>query len=69
MLAVTLFLSMFTLSVAAAVIGFAVPYLSYIAKIDPALTSGPVVTLIKDATSLLIYFAVATVVYFHYIGV
>lgn len=63
-LATTLFLSTFTICIVATGIGFVIPYLSHIAKIDPALTSGPIVTLIKDVASLLIYFIAVMVIFF-----
>lgn len=68
MLAVTLLLTMLALSIAAAGIGFMIPYLSHAARIDPALISGPMVTLIKDVAGLLIYFLVIMTVYFPHVG-
>lgn len=43
-----------------AVIGTLIPLLFSQAGIDPAFASGPLVTTIKDATGLLIYFSIAT---------
>lgn len=44
----------------ATVIGTLVPLLFHKLHIDPAITSGPLVTTIKDITGLLIYFGMAT---------
>ncbi|HPZ40767.1 MAG TPA: magnesium transporter [Bacillota bacterium] len=44
----------------ATVIGTLVPLLFHKLHIDPAITSGPLVTTIKDVTGLLIYFGMAT---------
>lgn len=43
-----------------AVLGTLVPLLCNMVRIDPAITSGPFVTTIKDVTGLLIYFGIAT---------
>ncbi len=45
----------------ATVIGTLVPLLCHKVGIDPAITSGPFVTTIKDVTGLLIYFGMATI--------
>lgn len=45
----------------ATVIGTLVPLLCHKMGIDPAITSGPFVTTIKDVTGLLIYFGMATI--------
>lgn len=44
-----------------AVVGFALPWLFKRLGSDPAMGSGPVCTVIQDAASLMIYFAVVTV--------
>ena len=44
----------------ATIIGTLVPLFFHHLKIDPAITSGPLVTTIKDITGLLIYFGMAT---------
>jgi magnesium transporter len=44
----------------ATIIGTLVPLFFHKLKIDPAITSGPLVTTIKDITGLLIYFGMAT---------
>jgi len=62
-LALTLFVTMVLISVTAIIVGFLIPFLSYSFKIDPVVTSGPLVTLIKDVTALLIYFIVVTALY------
>ncbi len=41
-------------------IALALPFLFSKIKLDPAITSGPFATIIRDILSLLIYFAVAT---------
>ncbi len=43
-----------------ALLGTLVPLLCNMVRIDPAITSGPFVTTIKDVTGLLIYFGIAT---------
>ncbi len=43
----------------AATIGTLIPMIFFKLKIDPAVTSGPFVTTIKDVTGLLIYFYIA----------
>ena len=52
--------SMFATVSLATLIGSLVPILFYRLNIDPAITSGPLVTTIKDITGLLIYFGMAT---------
>lgn len=54
-------ISMFLTVSLATVIGTLVPLLCYKVGIDPAITSGPFVTTIKDVTGLLIYFGMATI--------
>lgn len=53
-------LAMFSTISLAALIGTLIPILSNRYGIDPAYTSGPFVTSIKDVTGLLIYFYIAT---------
>ncbi len=53
-------ISMFATVSLATLIGSLVPILFYKLNIDPAITSGPLVTTIKDITGLLIYFGMAT---------
>ncbi|WP_309492898.1 magnesium transporter [Candidatus Hecatella orcuttiae] len=68
MLLFTLSASMFLIPITAIGIGFVIPYLSYIFKVDPAVTSGPLVTLIADVTALLIYFLMVITLYLPRIG-
>jgi magnesium transporter len=53
-------ISMFATVSLATLIGSLVPILFHKLNIDPAITSGPLVTTIKDITGLLIYFGMAT---------
>lgn len=53
-------ISMMATVVLAAIIGILVPLLFSLAGVDPAITSGPLVTTIKDVTGLLVYFGIAT---------
>jgi magnesium transporter len=62
-LALTLFVTMVLIAITAIIVGFLTPFLSYSFEMDPAVTSGPLVTLIKDVTALLIYFIVVTALY------
>jgi len=57
---VILGISLFLTTITAIFIGFLVPYLFHQFKKDPALGSGPFVTIITDIVSLLIYFTVAS---------
>lgn len=47
-------------SAVAALVGFLIPWLVYLAGQDPAAGANPIVTTIKDVTGLLIYFGLAT---------
>jgi magnesium transporter len=42
----------------AALIGFTLPWLLARVKVDPALGSGPLATIVQDVLSILVYFAV-----------
>ena len=53
-------ISMFATVSLATFIGTLVPVFFHKLNIDPAITSGPLVTTIKDITGLLIYFGMAT---------
>ena len=53
-------ISMFATVSLATLIGSLVPIVFHKLNIDPAITSGPLVTTIKDITGLLIYFGMAT---------
>ena len=48
-------------SAVAAMVGFLIPWLVYLAGQDPAAASNPIVTTIKDVSGLLIYFGIAMV--------
>lgn len=52
--------AMFVTVTLAAIIGILIPLLFWKLGVDPAITSGPFVTTIKDVTGLLIYFYIAT---------
>ena len=62
-LAFVLFVSTVLISIVAVFLGFAIPFLSSLIDIDPAITSGPLVTTIKDVLALLIYFFVVYLFY------
>ncbi len=52
-------IAMFSTVTFAAIIGTLVPLILSRMGVDPAYASGPLVTSIKDATGLLIYFSIA----------
>ena len=43
-------------------VGMILPFILAKVKIDPAVASGPLITTIADATGLLIYFSIASVI-------
>jgi magnesium transporter len=53
-------IAMFSTISLAALIGTLIPIISNHFGIDPAMTSGPFVTSVKDVTGLVIYFYIAT---------
>lgn len=55
-------LSMFVIVLTSNLIGTLLPFILTKLKIDPALASSPLVTTLADATGLLIYFSIATMV-------
>ncbi len=55
-------LSMFSIVVVANLVGMTLPFVLAKVKIDPAVASGPLITTIADATGLLIYFSIASVI-------
>ncbi len=59
-IAYVVFGAMVGTSTVAALVGFLIPWLVYLAGQDPAAASNPIVTTIKDVTGLLIYFGLAT---------
>lgn len=66
-LALVVALALFSAMTFAAVFGASVPILLNRARIDPAVASGPFVTIANDVTALLIYFGV-TVALLHQLG-
>ncbi len=60
-LGVIVFVAMVGTSIVAALVGFVIPWLVYLAGQDPAAASNPIVTTIKDVSGLLIYFTIASV--------
>lgn len=58
-LAIVVFGAMVGTSTVAAMVGFVIPWVMYVAGFDPAAASNPVVTTIKDVSGLLIYFGLA----------
>jgi magnesium transporter len=59
-LALVIFLSMTAVCTIASLIGYAIPWLAHRLDYDPAAVSDPFITTVKDATALLIYFALAS---------
>ena len=57
--AIVVFGAMIGTSFVAALVGFLIPWLVYLAGQDPAAASNPIVTTIKDVSGLLIYFGLA----------
>ena len=55
-------LSMLSIVVVANLVGMILPFILAKVKIDPAVASGPLITTIADATGLLIYFSIASVI-------
>lgn len=55
-------LSMFSIVVVANLVGMTLPFVLAKVKVDPAVASGPLITTIADATGLLIYFSIASVI-------
>lgn len=60
--AVTVGLTMFVVVLIGSLVGMSLPFLLSRLRLDPATASGPLVTTISDATGVLIYFAIASVV-------
>ena len=52
-------LSMLCLIVVANLVGFALPYLLTLFRLDPAVASSPLITTVSDALGLFIYFSIA----------
>ncbi|OUJ18356.1 Mg/Co/Ni transporter MgtE [Methanonatronarchaeum thermophilum] len=59
-LAIVVFGSMIGTSIVAALVGFVIPWILYLAGQDPAAASNPLITTIKDVSGLLIYFGLAS---------
>ena len=55
-------LSMLSIVVVGNLVGMILPFILAKVKIDPAVASGPLITTIADATGLLIYFSIASVI-------
>ncbi len=58
--------SMFLSIILATSLGFLIPWIIYALNFDPATGSNPIITTIKDITSLLIYFTIATSLMEHF---
>ena len=56
-------LSMFSIVIVGNLVGMILPFILAKVNIDPAVASGPLITTIADATGLLIYFSIASVVF------
>ena len=59
-MALVVAMSMVIIVVVGSIIGMSLPFLLSKLKLDPATASAPLVTLIADASGVLIYFAIAT---------
>ena len=55
-------LSMLSIVIVGNLVGMTLPFILAKVKIDPAVASGPLITTIADATGLLIYFSIASVI-------
>lgn len=64
-LALTVGLAVLVSTVAAVLIATSIPLVLFSLKKDPALGSGPMATAIQDISTLLIYFIIATAVFFN----
>ncbi len=61
-IACVVFLSMCSIVIMANIVGMALPFVLAKLRLDPAVASGPLISTITDATGLLIYFWIATMV-------
>lgn len=55
-------MTMFLVVIIGSLVGMSLPFLLSRLNLDPATASGPLVTTISDATGVLIYFSIATMV-------
>ncbi|WP_281967650.1 magnesium transporter [Roseovarius nanhaiticus] len=60
--ALTVGLTMFVVVLIGSLVGMSLPFLLSRLRLDPATASGPLVTTISDATGVLIYFSIATLI-------
>lgn len=60
--ALTVGLTMFVVVLIGSLVGMSLPFLLSRLRLDPATASGPLVTTISDATGVLIYFSIATMI-------
>ncbi|MEX3314219.1 magnesium transporter [Sulfitobacter sp. PS-8MA] len=60
--AVTVGLTMFVVVMIGSLVGMSLPFLLSRLRLDPATASGPLVTTIADATGVVIYFSIATLI-------
>ncbi|NUH63921.1 magnesium transporter [Sulfitobacter sp. S0837] len=60
--AVTVGLTMFVVVMIGSLVGMSLPFLLSRLRLDPATASGPLVTTISDATGVVIYFSIATLI-------
>ncbi len=65
MLGIVIGISMLFSIILATTLGFLIPWVIYSLDFDPATGSNPIITTIKDITSLLIYFSIATLLLGH----
>ena len=61
-LAATISLSVFVLVLAGSILGSMLPFLLKACRVDPASASAPFVTTIVDASGIVIYFTIATLI-------
>ena len=55
-------LTMFIVVMIGSLVGMSLPFLLSRLRLDPATASGPLVTTISDATGVVIYFSIATMI-------
>ncbi|EAR20733.1 magnesium transporter [Nitrococcus mobilis] len=61
-IALTVGLTMFAVVMIGSLVGMSLPFLLSRLRLDPATASGPLVTTISDATGVLVYFSIATLI-------
>jgi magnesium transporter len=62
-LALTVTASLFVTVIIAKSVGCVLPMLAKIARVDPAIMAAPLITTVVDATSLIIYFSIARMIF------